>query len=115
MVWGISGESKYNKLNCSFDFANMDFSAFRFGGNCQLGDYFDCLESGDYEGIHILGFSDENDDHINSRIRLNKNINKVIYYTDPTKVDNKDEIVRIRILFQGANQQLKILSWNELK
>jgi hypothetical protein len=112
LIWGINAESKFNELKAGLDFSNIDFSAFRFGDS-QVSEYFDYLQNSDYEEIHILGFSGENDDHINRRIRSNSNIKRITIYVNPNKVLNLETQVKNRILFGGNNQIVNLRSWDD--
>lgn len=112
LIWGINAESKFNELRVGLDFTNIDFSAFRFG-NSQISEYFDYLQDTDYEEIHILGFSGENDDHINRRIRNNTNIKRITIYVNPNKVHDLETQVKSRILFGGNNQIVNLRSWDD--
>lgn len=112
LIWGINAESKFNELKVGVDFANINYSAFRYGDS-QISEYFDYLEDREYEEIHILGFSGENDDHINRRIRNNTNIKKITVYVNPSKVQDLETQVKSRILFCGNNQIVSLKSWDD--
>lgn len=105
LIWGISADDKFEQLNVSLSYSDIYFSS--------LGDYFQELQESSCEEIYILGFSGENDSHINSRIKNNKNIKNIIYYTHPNKINDKEEKIKLRILFKGSHQNLIIKSWDE--
>lgn len=113
LIWGESAESKFEELNTSLDYSCIDYGAFRYGGNSQLGDYFEMLMTREYEEMHILGYSGENDAHINNRIKENPNIQSIIIYTDPSRLSTQETIVRNRLLFKGENQNIILKPWSE--
>jgi len=119
LIWGISAESKYNELRVGFDWSDLSWSAFRWGDS-QISDYFNYLQEREYEEIHILGFSGENDNHINQKIKLNINIRRVIVYVHPSKVNDVETKVKSRILFGNNNKYDVIVRswddfWNKIK
>lgn len=111
LIWGINAESKLNELRVGFDFNHINFNAFRFGDS-QISEYFDYLEEREYEEIHILGFSGENDEHINRRIKNNSNIKRITVYVNPKKVNDLETQVRNRILFSSDNKIVDLKSWD---
>lgn len=118
LIWGINAESKFNELRVGLDFNDIDFNAFSFGDS-QISQYFDYLEEREYEEIYILGFSGENDDHINQRIRNNSSIKRITVYVNPKKVNDLETQVRSRILFSTDNKIVNLKScddfWDTVK
>ncbi len=112
LIWGINAESKFNELRVGLNFNDIDFNAFSFE-NSQISKYFDQLAEQKYDEIDILGYSGENDDHINSRIRLNSNIKNVVVYVAPSKINDTETQVRTRLLFGGGAKTINLISWDE--
>lgn len=112
LIWGINAESKYNELRVGFDFSDFRWDAFRWGDS-QVSDYFKYLEEREYDEIHILGFSGENDDHINKRIIENQHIKNIVLYVSPSKVNELETQVRSRMQFSGQKKPVNLKSWQE--
>lgn len=112
LIWGISAEEKYNNLKAGFDFSDFSFGSFRWGQS-RLVDYFDLLGQGDYDEIQIIGFSGENDNHINLRIISNPHIKNVVYYVNPKSLNTLEIQVRSRLLFSGEKKTVNLKSWDE--
>ncbi|WEK53469.1 MAG: hypothetical protein P0Y55_12865 [Candidatus Cohnella colombiensis] len=112
LIWGINAEQKFEELKVGFDFGDIDYSAFRYGQS-RLADYFDFLKERQYDEIHILGYSGENDAHINQRIKENAHIKNIILFVDPTIITDLETQVRSRILYGGDNKPVNIKSWND--
>jgi hypothetical protein len=112
LIWGINADSKYKELRVGLDFNNIDFNAFSFGDS-QISEYFDYLNEREYEELHILGFSGENDDHINQRIKDNSSIKRITIYINPEKVNSLETQVRSRILFSNENKIVNLKSWDD--
>lgn len=111
LIWGVNADEKFRDLGAGLDFADTDFGAFRFSQS-RLADYFDFLRNREYDEIHILGFSGENDAHINERIKTNPSIKNIIVYVDPEKVSCLETQVRSRIVFGGNNKPVNLKSWD---
>lgn len=114
LVWGINGEDKYNKLSPGHDFNHIDFNDYRFGQSL-LADYFDELQIGGFQELHIFGYSGENDQHINQRLVMNKNLENIYFYCNPAnEVDNYDFECKIKDLFKSDRITVKLKPWIEI-
>lgn len=113
LIWGgINAESKYEELRPGLDYNTIDFSHFRYGKS-RIADYFEYLEEKSYEEIHILGYSGENDEHINKRLRDNKLLKNIIVYVNPSRINDREEIIKSRMLYQGNNASVIRRPWND--
>lgn len=112
LVWGINSQEKFEYLSDGMDFSDIDFSVFRFGQS-RLADYFDYLRDNEYDEIHILGYSGENDYHINQRIKDNQHIISIIVYVDPLKINDTKTEVRNRIIFGCPGKQVIFRPWDD--
>lgn len=112
LIWGINAEEKYEALSAGWDFGDIDFNAIRFDQS-RLADYYDILQTSQIDEFHILGYSGENDDHINSRIVENEFIKKVIFYVNPSKLNDKETQVRSRLLFSRQKKFVELKPWSE--
>ena len=112
LIWGINAETKFKELKPGFNWSDFNWGAFRWGDS-QISDYFGYLQEREYDEIHILGFSGENDDHINQRIKANAHIKNIVVYVNPVKVIDNESQVRSRILFSGDTKAVNLKSWDE--
>lgn len=112
LIWGINAEDKFKYLSPGWDFADLNFEAIRFEKS-RLADYFDYLQNKECDEIHILGFSGENDYHINRRIIENPHIKNIIWYVDPSDVNKLETQVRSRLLFSGEKKAVHLKTWND--
>lgn len=112
LIWGINAETKFNELRVGLNFNDINFNAYSFGDS-QISQYFDFLKEGEYDEIYILGFSGENDDHINQRIRSNSHVKRINIYVNPQKVNDLETQVRSRILFGSGNKVVNLKSWDD--
>ena len=104
-------DTKYRTLASGFDYSDFNYAAMRYGQS-QLADYFDVLEHEVFDEIHILGFSGENDGHVNQRIQRNRNIKTIVVYVKPDDVDKLETRVRKEILFGGDLKRVTLKSWD---
>lgn len=112
LIWGINAEEKYDELSVGLSYSDINYGAFRFGQS-RLADYYDTLEKSEIDEIHILGYSGENDDHINRRIFENEFIKKVIVFVNPSKINDSEIKVRIRLLFGREKKHVELRPWSE--
>lgn len=112
LVWGTNPEEKYTYLSNGSDFGDWNFGAARFGQS-RLANYLDFLKERQYEELYILGFSGENDGHINQRIKENQTIKRIIVYVNPQKMADIETQVRCRILFGCPTKEVVLKSWDE--
>lgn len=113
IVWGIDGEKKYKTLSAGWDFGNFRFDAVRYGQSL-LADYFTLLEQGEFDEIHIFGYSGQNDQHINKRIVANTSIKYIYFYCDPQKVNVYKFQKRVEELFQSTTAEIKFEPWSKV-
>lgn len=52
--------------------------------------HLECLAKEHFSELYILGYSGDNDNHINTAIKNNTNIETVYYYANPTVVRCQD-------------------------
>lgn len=112
LIWGINPEEKYGDLKVGFRWDDFNYGAFRYGQS-RLADYYDTLQNSKIYEIHILGYSGENNDHINKRIIENTFIQKVIVYVNPSKINDKGTQVRSRLLFGRDKKLVELKPWSE--
>ncbi|WP_425803351.1 hypothetical protein ACHOLT_17730 [Desulfitobacterium sp. Sab5] len=74
--------------------------------------YLNKLASEDLDELYILGYSGENDQHINEAIRNNHLIKKVIYYCEPDKVSNASFHYLVSTRFVEQKKECNLESWN---
>lgn len=84
--------------------------------------YLLSLATEDFDELHILGFSGENDNHINDAIRNNKRIKMIYVYVEPQNVNKEDMRHHFKRLYRkypntffssAYPYNLSLLSWNE--
>ncbi|MDH8678874.1 hypothetical protein QE109_11980 [Fusibacter bizertensis] len=112
LIWGINAEEKYDDLKAGFRWDDFNYGAFRYGQS-RLADYYDILQEYKIDEIHILGYSGENDDHINKRIIENQFIKKVVVYVNPCKIKDRETKVRNRLLFGRGKKLVELRPWSE--
>lgn len=110
LIWGRNFEEKTQKTKGGFSFPiSFPFSS----GSSVLNKYFSKLECDDYEEIHIFGFSGLNDNHINERIKENRNVKKIVVYVSPSDV--KKQAVKDQNILLYQNQYIRTVelkSWD---
>lgn len=99
-------------MSAGWDFGDIDFNAIRFDQS-RLADYYDILRDSNIGEIHILGYSGENDDHINRRIIENEFIKKVGVYVNPSKINDRETIVRTHLLFGREKKHVELKPWSD--
>lgn len=116
LVWGSNSEEKESQINSSLDYGNIDFGNFNYGGSSLLHDYIVDLRTKQFSDIHVFGYSGENDNHINEAIRMNHNIERIIFYVNPKRLNNAVDRFKIREVLQldESDNRLELRSWNEV-
>ena len=114
LVWGISGDEKYQELSPGLDFTDFRYDAVSFGQSL-LANYFSYLEEYEYHELHIFGFSGENDQHINKKIVNNKSIKQVFFYCDPLdEVNDYNFKCKIHDFFKGTKANISLEPWSKI-
>lgn len=72
------------------------------------------MKSGEYEEIHIWGFSGQNDKHINDCIKQNPNIKRVFYYCNPSKVGKTEFRTHVELMFGAIGKELFLEPWDAI-
>lgn len=112
LVWGVYGIEKEDKataprlLNSGLKYNSNIF----YNKQNILKRYYNSLEELRSDELHVIGFSGENDQHINNRIKSNPVISRIIYYGDPEQFKTPEYISKIEKLF--TPKMVTVVSWN---
>lgn len=111
LAWGIDG---YEKLNSTKGGITFPITFPMYFGNSVINEYFIALSTGQYEAIHIWGYSGQNDKHINDNIKKNQHIKTIYYYCDPDKVDDRQYKQNVTSLFVSGGKNFSLRPWNTI-
>lgn len=111
LAWGIDGDEKSNSIKGGITFPITFPMHF---GNSVINEYFSDLSTGQYEEIHIWGYSGQNDKHINDAIKQNNHIKTIYYYCNPDKFDSGQYKQQIANLFVSEGKNLILKPWNTI-
>lgn len=112
LVWGVYGIEKEDKataprlLNSGLVY-NMGYC---YNMKNVLEKYYAFLEKIVLDEMHVVGYSGENDKHINKRIKNNPFISRIIYYADPKQCETSEYISIIEELF--TPKMVAVVSWD---
>jgi len=115
LVWGISGEAKYEQMKAKGMAFPIHFPLVIEGS--VLGGYLEALQKSTSEQIHIFGYSGENDQHINNAIVENSNIKEIIYYCSPEEASSNLNVKAYSIneLFnRNKSKKTTLRSWDDV-
>ena len=116
LIWGTDDTEKtqqidkvsgQHKLNCGFR-----FNESKFNRRSALDGYFDLLHTGDFSRLDVVGYSGENDKHINRELVKNSTLNHINYFCSPDKVEDKRVERNISEMF-GERFSIKLVSWKD--
>lgn len=115
LVWGINPDDKKNEMDRLSSFEMLDFKNLDFNGSILSRDLKE-LGTSNIKKFYIFGYSGENDDHINHQIRNNPNIDKIIYYVNPKKINDSKMKYKLRKLLvnSGEVEKLVLKPWTEI-
>lgn len=113
LIWGKDDKEKIEQARGGISFP-LIFPAVI--GSSVLNIYLDKLSNSEFEELHIWGYSGLNDGHINSAIKQNKSIKKIIYYGDPESIMDEDYCNKIKEIFSADSEKDRVfvLSWNDM-
>ena len=115
LAWGIDGYDKRNHVQGGIEYPISYPEEGLEYGHSVIDDYFYEMEFGQYEEIHIWGFSGQNDKHINDCIKQNPNIKRVYYYCNPvTELNNVDFKTYVESMFCAMEKELYLDSWDSI-
>lgn len=115
LVWGINGDEKKLLINKGSSYSSFNYSEAKYDGTL-LAKHMQILKFSKIETLSIFGYSGENDGHINDLIKENRNINKIIYYTSPSKTLDAKERFRINRLFCTSEETRNLIlkPWDDI-
>jgi len=110
LIWGCNDIDKQSKMGGGFTFPiTYPF----FSPISLVKEYLSMLENKEIMELHIFGYSGLNDNHINSAIKKNKSIKKIIYYCNPkTEVKNNKFQAEISAKFKSNDCEVTFESWD---
>lgn len=120
LIWGVNGEDKERQLKGGpFYDRNHKKILDRTGRIIYVPSimetYLHKLQTIQIRQLDILGYSGENDQHINTVISNNSNIKQVCYFCDPNDVNKSEKQSEIRQRFLLSKEvQLALHSWNKV-
>jgi len=112
LIWGCNGIEKQSKTGGGF---TLPMSIpFVLHSSC-LKKHIEKLKINDINELHIFGYSGQNDSHINSAIKSNLEISKIVYYCNPASEMHDDSFkMKIFDIFASRESKLALKSWNEI-
>lgn len=112
LVWGVYGIEKEAKATAEKKYnSGLEYNkGYFYNKRNILKPYYDLLEQLEIDELHVIGFSGENDQHINKRIQNNPFISRIIYYRDPKQCETSEYISKIEKLF--TPKIVTLVSWD---
>lgn len=116
LIWGIDDAEKnqqidevsgLHKLNRGFR-----FNISKLNMVSALDGYFRSLCTGDFSRLDIVGYSGENDKHINRELVKNSTLNHINYFCSPDKIEDKKLERNISKMFDGKFS-IKLVIWKD--
>lgn len=110
LVWGVQSKEKEEQLSGGFTFP-MSFP-INFSGDSILRKYYDDLTKMEIDELHVLGYSGQNDSHINKSIERNASIKRIIKYCNPyNELDNENYKSEVKNSFSNKIS-VEFMSWD---
>lgn len=119
LVWGINGEEKQHQTEGGV-LVTKDNRIIMTRDNKMikttslLEGYLSKLRTEEIEQIDILGYSGENDQHINLAIAQNPHIKLVKYFCNPADVSKEIKRIEISKLFSINIEKVALASWDDV-
>jgi hypothetical protein len=98
LIWDSTSEGKEQQIQENAVYKRFSYGKdFSYDPVSSQRKYLDEIENTIFEEFHIFGYSGENDNHINSRIRSNEGIKTIVVYVADEEIEDTENPIKCAI------------------